>query len=179
MQVELRPFKREDFSRLIGWIDSAELLMRWAGPIFTFPLTEGQLGKYLEGSLSNPPLRKIFKAVVYPQGEVLGHVELNNIDLSNRSATLSRVLVGPPAWRGKGVGTLMVKKILKVGFEELGLHRIDLLVFDYNNPAISCYKKAGFTMEGLLRDARRFEEGYLSPYIMSMLEEEWYSHFSR
>ena len=38
--IELHSFSREDFSRLIGWADSPEFLMQWAGPIFTHPWLE-------------------------------------------------------------------------------------------------------------------------------------------
>jgi len=53
------------------------------------------------------------------------------------------------------------------------LHRIDLVVFDFNQAAIACYEKAGFVREGHIREARRMGDGYWSLYLMSMLEDEW------
>lgn len=67
----------------------------------------------------------------------------------------------------------MVRKIVEIGFEQLGLHRIELVVFDFNEAAIRCYEKCGFVKEGLLRDARRVGNEYWSLYIMSILESEW------
>jgi RimJ/RimL family protein N-acetyltransferase len=98
---------------------------------------------------------------------------LDDIDEKNKSATLCRVLIGHPSLRGKGMGTQMVKSLLNLGFDRLELHRIDLVVFDFNRAAINCYKKAGFTIEGHLRDARRLEEQYWSLYQMSLLAPEW------
>ncbi len=105
-------------------------------------------------------------------GEVVGHIELDAIDRRNRSARISRVLIAD-VWRGRGSGSSMVRALLEFGFGELGLHRIDLVVFDFNLTAIACYEKAGFVREGQIRDARRMGDDYWSLYQMSMLENEW------
>jgi len=98
---------------------------------------------------------------------------LNNIDRRNRSATLARVLIGEPAMRGKGIGAQMIERALEIGFGELGLHRIDLAVFDFNASAIACYERLGFVKEGCLREARRVGNTYWSLYLMGILESEW------
>ena len=86
---------------------------------------------------------------------------------------MKSLAIGEPSLRGQGIGTQMVIKLLTLGFEQLGLHRIDLVVFDFNKAAINCYKRAGFTIEGRLRDARRFGDQYWSLYQMSILAPEW------
>jgi RimJ/RimL family protein N-acetyltransferase len=67
----------------------------------------------------------------------------------------------------------MFEKVLAFGFEELGLHRISLGVFDFNERAIQSYERIGFTREGLLRDVRLVDGQYWSLIEMSMLESEW------
>jgi RimJ/RimL family protein N-acetyltransferase len=168
--VELEAFERADFDRLIGWIGSAEELMQWAGPIFRWPLDRQQLERYLAAAEAPEPTRRIFRAV--DAGEAVGHVELNAIERWHRSATLSRVLV-QPGLRGRGIGAAMVREVLAVAFDELGLHRVDLFVFDFNTAAIACYEGLGFRHEGRLRDYRRLGDRYLTSVLMSMLEEEW------
>jgi RimJ/RimL family protein N-acetyltransferase len=169
--IELLPFTRDDIPRLIGWVPSAEFLMQWAGWAFRFPLDAAQLERHLEGTRGPDPVRMVFKAIA-AEG-VIGHIELNHIDRANRSATISRVLVGDPALRGRGYGAAMVQRVLEIGFDELGLHRIDLYVFDFNHAAIACYTKLGFVIEGRLRDLRKMGDSYWSVYQMSMLEHEW------
>ncbi len=171
--IELKPFEQSDFARLIRWTQSPEFLLQWAGPIFTYPLDQDQLEQYIRGTEGTPPRRRIFKGVEVGDQQIVGHVELNEIDAKNRSATLCRVLVGAPSDRRKGIGIQMVKKIVEFGFNTLALHRIDLLVFDFNFPAIQCYEKAGFVKEGHLREARRIKDEYWSSYLMSILEDEW------
>ncbi len=172
-EIELRPFERNDFDRLMGWIKSPEFLLQWAGPVFTYPLDQNQLKQYIQGTEGKPPNRRIFKAVEIRNQQVVGHIELNEIDLKNKSATLCRVLVGEPSERRKGIGIQMVKKVVEFGFNKLWLHRIDLLVFDFNFPAMKCYEKAGFVKEGHLREVRRIKDEYWSSYLMSILEDEW------
>lgn len=171
--IELKPFEKIDFPRLIGWIKTPEFLLQWAGPIFNYPLDEPQLEIYLRGSQEDPPIRKIYKVMNTADRRVVGHIELNNIDLRNKAATICRVLVGDPSERRKGTGLQMVRRVLETGFDELGLHRIDLLVFDFNRVAIKCYEKAGFIKEGHIREARKNGNEYWSLYQMSILEHEW------
>ncbi len=173
MDIELRPFERKDFTRLISWVKSPEFLLQWAGPIFDFPLSAMQLEIYLRGAEEEPPTRKIYKVIRSNDNAVIGHVELANIDCRNKSATLCRVLIGEPPLRGRGVGIETVRRALDIGFGELGLHRIDLVVFDFNTAAIKCYERAGFTREGQLREARKIGSEYWTLYQMSILEKEW------
>lgn len=171
--ITLRPFERSDFARLIGWVDSPAFLLQWAGPLFTYPLDATQLERYLAEAQQQPPARVIFTAVDDATGAAVGHIELAKIDVRNRSASLSRVLIGDAPRRGKGAGVEMVRRALEVGFGRLGLHRIDLVVFDFNLGAIACYERAGFAIEGRLREARRFGEEFWTLIQMSILEHEW------
>jgi RimJ/RimL family protein N-acetyltransferase len=171
--IELKPFERGDFSRLIGWVKTPAFLLQWAGPIFHFPLDESQLDAYLKDTLGDPAFRKIYKVLNTADRRVIGHIELNGIDFRNKSATVCRVLVGEPSLRRRGAGLQMVRKVLEIGFDRLGLHRIDLVVFDFNRAAIKCYEKAGFRKEGHIREARKIGNEYWSLYQMSILEHEW------
>ena len=67
----------------------------------------------------------------------------------------------------------MIGHVLKFGFEELGLNRIALGVFDFNKPAIKCYKKMGFKLEGTLREASKVGDSFWNCHMMSILRKEW------
>jgi len=172
-RVELKPFERSHFDRLIGWVPSPAFLLQWAGPLFTYPLDAPQLERYLADSRGEAPTRLIFTAMEVETGTALGHIELSKIDRRNHSASLSRVLIGDASKRGKGTGVEMVRRALEVGFDRLSLHRIDLVVFDFNAAAIACYERAGFVKEGRLREARRFGDAYWTLIQMSILAPEW------
>lgn len=175
LPIELQPFTRSDFRTLINWVDSPALLLQCA-PRFSYPLDEEQLERHLaqasETLGTNSELR-IFKAVDVESNTSVGHIELAGIDRENGSARVVRVLVGPKEIRGRGIGTQMMQAVLRIGFGQLGLHRIDLFVFDFNHSAIACYERVGFRKEGLLRQTLRVGEQYWNVYLMSILEPEW------
>jgi len=193
--VVLEPFTSADFGRLITWIPDAEFLMQWGGPVFHWPLDERQLELYLAGAEGPAAERAVFRARLSngasaetgqdsggptdpradaePADHVVGHVELNHLDPENGTATLSRVLIGPPAQRGRGHGASMVEAAVEFGFGGIGLHRIDLGVFDFNQAAIRCYERVGFRREGLLRDSRRVGDTYWDLVVMALFDDDW------
>jgi RimJ/RimL family protein N-acetyltransferase len=172
--IVLERFTPADFSQLIEWIDSERLMKEWSGSLFSFPLTEESLSWYIEGAndLKDPDVF-VYKATDKATGETVGHISLGSISQRDKSGRITRVLVGNNAARGKGVCRRMVQALLRIGFEELGLHRISLGVYDFNQPAIKCYLKAGMKQEGILRDVVRHGDTYWSLVEMGILEDEW------
>lgn len=143
------------------------------GPVFAYPLTENQLEKYFENVNNDNSHTLVYKVISKETGDVIGHISLGKIDRINKSARVGKVLVGDKNVRGKGIGKLLMKEILKVAFDELNLHRVSLGVFDFNVSAIACYEKAGFIKEGVLRDSRKNGDEYWNLWEMSILEDEW------
>jgi RimJ/RimL family protein N-acetyltransferase len=167
--VHLRPFQPQDYPRLLDAVGSPQELMQWAGPQFEFPLDHAQLEAYRLSAELQPATRRILTACL-PDGQAVGHIELNEIN--GHSARLCRVMVDP-ARRGQRFGRAMVSQALRYGFEQLGLHRIELLVFDFNSTAIRVYEREGFVKEGHLREARSIGGKYWSLDLMGVLESEW------
>lgn len=136
--ISLQPFNTNDYDQLISWIDSAELLMQFAGPAFSFPLTHEQLDKSL-----NDKRRTAFKAVDENNKAAIGHAE---IYLANDCAYLGRILIGDPTQRSKGIGQATVAQLLHIAFDEKNQTLVALNVFDWNVAAVKCYEKIGFTI---------------------------------
>ena len=67
----------------------------------------------------------------------------------------------------------MLTGALCYGFQKLQLNRIGLTVFDFNAPAINCYKKLGFVLEGTLRQPVKVGSSYWNCHLMSILQKEW------
>ena len=59
--IELQPFGRDDFARLISWAVTPAFVLQWAGGGFTYPLDEQQLEEYLKPTETTPTTRRIFK----------------------------------------------------------------------------------------------------------------------
>jgi RimJ/RimL family protein N-acetyltransferase len=81
--------------------------------------------------------------------------------------------LGEREYWGEGYGTDAMRILQRYAFEELNLHRLSLSVFEYNSRAIRSYEKAGFVIEGrvrqfLNRDGRRYDM-----IFMGILRDEW------
>jgi RimJ/RimL family protein N-acetyltransferase len=63
--------------------------------------------------------------------------------------------------------------MLAHGFAGLGLHRIALSVFAFNERAVRAYRKAGFRLEGRLREAIWRDGRYWDELQMGILADEW------
>jgi len=174
--IVLEYFERNDFAQLTEWIKDDELLMNWSGAMFSYPLTEKSLEWYIEDvNEINISDAFIYKAIDTTNGSTVGHISLGGISRKNRSGRISRVLVGGIDNRGRGCCKDMVTAVLKIGFEDLNLHRISLGVYDFNTAAIKCYQQSGFIIEGTTRDVLLFKGKWWSLVEMSILEDEWKS----
>lgn len=76
-------------------------------------------------------------------GEHIGNVKLEPIDLKHKTAQLG-LLIGDKNYWGKGFGTEVTKTVVKWAFEKLNLKKVELGVIANNISAINVYKKAGF-----------------------------------
>lgn len=173
-QIRLEYFLEKDFDELIGWSGDAKFLQQWSGIGWEYPLDTVDLEAHLEGS--NHPMfsdQLIYIVVDRTTNSKIGHVALSRIDRTNRSARISKLLVGDPNARGKGYGRQIIQELLRIGFDTLGMHRITLGVYDYNVSAIKLYESCGFSKEGLMRDSSWLDGHYYSVYEMSILEDEW------
>jgi RimJ/RimL family protein N-acetyltransferase len=163
--VSFRPFEMADAPALTRWAASADELLQWAGPHFSFPLDETQLRAYAEGASDT---RRLISGV-HEGGEVVAHAELNLLP-RHRLGQIRRVGVAPQA-RGQGIGRALMTRVVQLGFDELGLHRIELVVFSFNKPARRCYEAIGFREEGWAREARVATSGYWDLIYMALFED--------
>lgn len=180
MRITLRQFTRDDYGRLIAWVNAgaAESFVRWAGSAFKYPLTEQALEAHLAEADGPEASRRVYAAVDEDTGEVVGHVELSRLDAVNGSAMISRLLVGDPAARGKGIGGQIVSRLLQHGFSELELRRLAAYVLDFNLPAIRMYEGLGFKTEGVSVEAWRFGDRFWNVHYLAILREWWLSRAS-
>ena len=137
--LKLEPFTQDDFSKLIGWIDTKRELVQFAGDLFTYPLSEDQLHAYLSQE------KLVAKKIIHIEsGEVIGHCELNFL---NEYPRLSRILIGNKQNRGLGYGTKIIRLMIDAIQKEIPSKQVELRVFGYNTNAIKLYEKEGFVIQ--------------------------------
>jgi RimJ/RimL family protein N-acetyltransferase len=103
-------------------------------------------------------------------GAVVGEVVLNDLNTDNLSCGFRIWIVGA---QGRGLGTEATRLAVRHAFERQGLHRVELQVYAFNPRARHVYQKVGFRLEGTLRDALRFDDGWIDAHLMAMLSTDW------
>ena len=168
-RIYLRPLDAEaDLDRCLGWINDPELQARIGR---RHPMSRAQEKEWLAGQYKREDHLNL--AIVLKDGDQhVGNCGFNQIDYINRSAEFGILIAERDAW-GKGYGPEAIGLILKHGFEELGLHRVWLWAYSFNQHAVRAYEKAGFKHEGVLREAYFRHGSYHDHIVMSVLESEW------
>ena len=101
-------------------------------------------------------------------GRHIGNIWLWNIDRRDRKAEV-RILFGDEATRGRGYGSEAIALLAGLAFNRLQLHRLYAYVFAINPRAKRAFEKAGFQIEGVLREERWLNDGYVDVYLLARL----------
>jgi [ribosomal protein S5]-alanine N-acetyltransferase len=102
----------------------------------------------------------------------VGNLVFDRIDDYLSNARLS-IYIGERDARGTGVGSQALRLGLAEAFERLSLHKVWLTVHVHNTRAIQTYLRAGFVMEGIVRDDFRLNGQLVSAFYMGMLRGEF------
>jgi RimJ/RimL family protein N-acetyltransferase len=170
--VELRPFCEADYPALAAALADPEAL-RLTGSVHTTAETLGHEPildeRALEwyGSRNEAPDRLDLAVVERRTEACVGEAVLNDYTAANSSCNF-RILIGPNG-RDRGLGTEATRLIVDYGLRELRLHRIELSVYSFNPRALHVYERAGFRIEGVARDAFRFDDEWFDVVMMSVL----------
>ena len=103
---------------------------------------------------------------------LIGTCALSQLDSDNGSA-LFHITIGEKDTWGLGYGTEATRLMIDHAFGTLGLHRIGLTVFSFNERAIRSYRSCGFVVEGRAREAIWREGRWWDEISMSILDSDW------
>ena len=105
---------------------------------------------------------------------LIGTCAFSQLDGDNGSA-LFHITIGERDCWGRGYGTEATALMLEHAFGALGLHRVALAVFEFNERAIRSYRRCGFVAEGASREAIWRDGRFWDEIQMSILEDEWHA----
>ena len=80
-----------------------------------------------------------------------------------------------PAFHGRGFGTEAAARVLRFGFEELGLHRIEVKFMQGNAASLHVAEKLGMSFEGYRRDSMLVKGKYRTIGMSAILAEEFFA----
>ena len=168
--VYLRPLEKEDADTFVSWIEDWELVKN-IPQRFRFPFNTAKEKEHINNLYKSSD--NIVLAIIYKSEEkFIGTTGFGDINPVNRTAVFGLV-IGDKNYRNKGLGTEILNLMLKYGFNILNFNRIYLEVNADNIPAIKLYEKAGFKIEGCLRQDYYFDGEYKDKLIMGILKGEF------
>ena len=167
--VILRRHRPEDFAAVARWYRDPEL---------------ARLTRFHPGPVSDEEVRSYFNARLISNdsfayailrssdGALIGTTTFSQLDADNRSVLFHITIGEPEAW-GHGFGTEATRLMVAHAFTRLGVHRVALSVFAFNQRAVRAYEKAGFVIEGRAREAVWRDGRFWDEVHMGILADEW------
>jgi RimJ/RimL family protein N-acetyltransferase len=171
-RVRFRPIEREDLPRLVAWLADPETRQQMAHHL---PLSQVQEERWFEEMLQLPADEQpMGMDVEGDDGEwqPVGVASFSGIDWRNRAVEL-KILIGAAAGREQAVSIDGVATLVRHAFETLNLNRVWLRVYEDNLRAQRAYEKAGFFLEGHLRQADYRDGRYRDVLIYAITRDKW------
>ncbi|WP_165862952.1 GNAT family N-acetyltransferase [Vibrio sinensis] len=132
--MELIPFRPQDYSLLIDWINSEELNYLWGGPCYQFPLDFEQIAAHCQDVDTH--------AYILKNNHVsIGFIEL--IKMTKHHFRIARVFIHPNH-RGLRFGHRMLEMVCQRAKQQHNAKHLTLRVFSKNKAALACYYSLGF-----------------------------------
>jgi len=123
-------------------------------------------------NFKNNPNDILFAVTIKNSGRHIGNVRLGPIEWFHKRSEFG-IMIGDQTIWGKGYAYEAIQAVLYYAFCTLRLNRINIYVVQENKAAVAVYKKAGFIVEGCMRDNYCLDGKYGNVLIMGMLAKEF------
>jgi diamine N-acetyltransferase len=166
MNCELRPICLDDVDTLMRWVNDPAIVRNFAA---LGEITREQEVKFIEGMMSSTTDR-LFAVEV--GGVMIGTAGIHRIWWPAKNGRLG-LMIGHPEYAGQGCGQKALREVIRIAFDDLGLHKVWLMCYRDNARMQHIAQKLGFVEEGVLRD-EYFHQGQFHDMIRhSLLEPEY------
>ncbi|MFQ5412535.1 MAG: GNAT family N-acetyltransferase [Phycisphaerae bacterium] len=173
-RLYLRPMELADLKDCQRWINDPET----RGSLATYqPFNEIAERQFIEKT-ADTRNGVAFMIVLKESNRPIGCLGLMNIRWKDRTAEFG-ITVGEADCRGRGYGTEATELTLSYAFESLNLNRVQLGVWDFNTAGIRAYEKAGFVLEGTMRDYGFIAGRTVDHLMYSILAREYFARKDR
>ncbi|RYU84309.1 GNAT family N-acetyltransferase [Hymenobacter persicinus] len=168
--VKLAPLQPEHAAHFYAWLRDPEVI-EYSLSVFQRLKTTEQIDEWFAATLVQPNTLNL--GIYWAEtNKLIGYAGLTGISTANQSAEYF-IFIGEKAAWGQGVGTAVTQQIVDLGFTRHQLNRIMLTVSELNPGGVKAYTKAGFILEGRLRQAACRRGVFHDKLVMSVLKAEW------
>ena len=170
--VLIRPYRQEDAIALYGAVresvSEVSLWLPWCHQNYSIQESRDFIGSRELASQG----AEWFSFGIFGKddGGFLGGVGINFINRVHQMANLGYWV--RTSATGRGIATMATRLAARFGFEELGLHRIEIVAAVGNLPSQRVAEKAGATREGILRKRLLIRGESLDAVLFSLVPED-------
>ncbi|UCD10165.1 MAG: GNAT family N-acetyltransferase [Dehalococcoidales bacterium] len=171
-KVVLRPVRRTDIEYFLKWFNDPEVT-QYLGVYL--PMTEMAEEKFIEELGTTGTGTRVLLVIEAIDGETsipIGNTALSGIHPKDHHAIFG-IAIGEKDYWSKGYGTEAANLIIRYGFEQLNLHRINSGALSFNERSIKLHKRVGFTEEGRQRESIYKNGEYHDHVMFGLLRKEW------
>ena len=168
-QVTVRCFAHADLPTLHHW-QHANQRPVYATMSQTFPPTMAELGSDFSRELTAPDRQRF--AIETAEERVIGYLLYYDLRDDIRSTYLELMVGDPDFWDGAW-GQEAIHLLLQHLFEELGVHRVNVVVSQLQDKVLHDLDELGFRRDGVLRHNEIVDGRYVDHCVLSMLEDEY------
>lgn len=133
------------------------------------PYTAEDAAGYIKACIEKEGKDQMTRAIVV-NGEAIGSIGIFMQDNVYRKSGELGYWLGEPFW-GNGIMSKAVKQICQQVFEQYDIIRISAEPYAYNKGSRLVLEKAGFTLEGVLRDSICKNDKIFDSCIYALLKE--------
>ena len=171
-RLHLRAFEGRDFDVLFA-MRSHPQVVRW---LYWGIQTEDQVRATLEEKTAARALRAegdvlALAAVLKTTGELVADVILRWVSREHRTGEIGFVI--HPNHQGRGYATEATRPILRVAFEDVGLHRVIGCTEARNTASAHVLAKLGMRQEAHLIENEWVKGEWQSELVYAILDREW------
>jgi RimJ/RimL family protein N-acetyltransferase len=173
-RLVLRPFRMDDLDDVWAYQQLPEVSrhMLW-GARDLEQSRESLIRMVGENSLENDGDYLTLAVTVVGASTVVGHVELGLVSAEHEQGEIGYVF--HPAYQGKGYATEATREMVRLGFEELGLHRIIARCSARNTASAALMKRLGMRQEAHFVDCRKVNGEWREELVYAILRREWFT----
>jgi RimJ/RimL family protein N-acetyltransferase len=102
---------------------------------------------------------------------VIGHVELSLLSVEHQQGEIGYIF--HPDHQGKGYATEAAREMLRLGFDEMGMHRVIGRCSARNTPSARVMARLGMRQEAHFVECRKVNGEWREELVFAMLRREW------